>query len=369
MDLDQFQQKLDQEYQDFKSKVEKPNILLIGGTGVGKSSLINTCFGSELAQVGVGKPVTQHMDSYACDSVPVVLFDSKGYEIGSDKEKDFLNDVIDYVTSPKDTTNSIHIAWYCIAASATRIVDFDINTINQIKSSGVPIAIVLTKSDLLSEEDSKSFKNEIKNKLPEIAIFETTTNEKLNNLELSDLCQWSVDNLSIGLRLGFVSAQRKNINLKREESRKVIVQHSTSNAFIGFTPIPFSDAPILLTSQAAMIARILFIYDIGSLSDVIKDLVGGVAIGSLVSESGIWIVGQLLKFIPGIGTVAGGIINGSVAASLTYAIGFAVSELCAKLSEATLTGDSEKIKEFLNNISNFFSTELLKNFKLKQKES
>ena len=369
MDLDQFQQKLDQEYQDFKSKVEKPNILLIGGTGVGKSSLINTCFGSELAQVGVGKPVTQHMDSYSCDSIPIVLFDSKGYEIGSDKEKEFLNDVIKYATNPQATNNAIHIAWYCIAASATRIVDFDIKIINQIKASGIPIAIVLTKSDLLSEEDSKLFKNSIKKNLPEIDIFETTTNEELSNLELSDLCQWSVDNLSIGLKLGFVSAQRKNINLKREESRKIIIQHSTLNAFVGFTPIPFSDAPILLTSQAGMIARILFIYDIGSLSDVIKDLVGGVAVGSLVSESGIWIAGQLLKFIPGVGTITGGLINGSVAASLTYAIGLTVSELCAQLSEATLSGKSEIIKEFIENIPNFFSTELLKNFKQKQKES
>lgn len=184
MDLDQFQQKLDQEYQDFNNKVEKPNILLIGGTGVGKSSLINTCFGSELAQVGVGKPVTQHMDSYACDGVPIVLFDSKGYEIGSDKEKVFLEEIIAYTTNFKTGQDAIHIAWYCIQASGSRITDFDISIIKKIQQAGLPVAIVLTKSDLISDDDAKCLRSVLENALPDIQIFETSIREDLEHLQL-----------------------------------------------------------------------------------------------------------------------------------------------------------------------------------------
>ena len=55
MNFHQFEERLEKEFTEFKKDVKKPNILLIGATGVGKSSLINICFGEELARVGVGK--------------------------------------------------------------------------------------------------------------------------------------------------------------------------------------------------------------------------------------------------------------------------------------------------------------------------
>ncbi|MGL2550859.1 GTPase [Helicobacter pylori] len=63
-------------------KKEKPkmNVLLMGATGVGKSSLINALFGKEIAKAGVGKPITQHLEKYIDEQKGLILWDTKGIE-------------------------------------------------------------------------------------------------------------------------------------------------------------------------------------------------------------------------------------------------------------------------------------------------
>ncbi|MCX7066520.1 MAG: 50S ribosome-binding GTPase [Methylococcales bacterium] len=361
----QFEEKFEQAFVAFKRSVKKPNILLIGSTGVGKSSLINTCFGEDLAKVGVGQPVTKHIESFSCDSKSVVLFDTQGYEIGSGKEQKFLNEVVEYATDFRESDNPIHIAWYCIQAGGARIVDFDISIIQKIQQAGLPIAIVLTKADLLNEEDARKLRQTIKEWLPQIEVFETTIEDKLNNLQLAELCQWSVDNLPTGLQISFVAAQRKNINLKRAEANKIILQHIAGAGLVGFAPIPFANAPLLVSNQAGMIARILFIYDMGSYASQVKDL-AGVGLVSLMAQSSMWVVAELLKMFPAVGTVAGGMITGAVAATMVYAIGTTVSEFCATFSEKALSGNTTELKAFIDGKDTFFADEVTKNFKRKQ---
>jgi len=360
--FDSLKEKISQEYDKLKESVKKPNILIIGGTGVGKSSLVNICFGKDIAETGVGKPVTQSMKSYEIPDIPIVLFDTKGYETGSEKQSVFLNDVVNYAVENKEKQNKqIHIVWYCIQSSSHRVLDLDIEIISKFQKIGLPVAVVFTKCDLVTEDEILSMENEVSRALPDSPHFQLTIKRSLDYLDLEKLCNWSVENLPHGLKFAFISAQKVSLTAKKEEAKKIVIQHSSASAFVGFIPIPYSDAPILLGNQAGMLVRILFLYDMQSLIPTIQGMIGALGLPAVVSNTGIWMVGQLLKLIPGIGTIGGGLISASVASSLTASVGFAVIEFCHRLYILTLEGNSDKLEEYLKNSESLFESFIKEN--------
>ncbi|MER3393367.1 MAG: GTPase, partial [Microcella pacifica] len=64
-----------------RSRYGRFNLAVVGGTGVGKSSLINAVFGRDLAKVGKGLPVTRGAQYFHDESLGI--WDLEGFEIGS----------------------------------------------------------------------------------------------------------------------------------------------------------------------------------------------------------------------------------------------------------------------------------------------
>ena len=83
------------------------NILIVGRTGAGKSSLINYISGKEVARVGVGRPVTtrDELDSYRTNfmGVDIRLFDSWGIE--ADKTDDWKRRTMKVLQDEGDFTH------------------------------------------------------------------------------------------------------------------------------------------------------------------------------------------------------------------------------------------------------------------------
>lgn len=335
----------EKKYREFRTAIAKPNILLTGGTGVGKSALINTLFSAELAKVGAGKPQTQSIASYEGETV--TLFDSAGYETGEDNQQKYFDEVIGFILDrQKSPTTQIHLVWYCISCSSHRVLDIDLQIIQEVSRTR-PCAVVLTKADTLSEARADEMKAAIRAGVPGVALFETSTDTSLN-LKGNDLLEWSYQHLDESLREAFVSSLNEGIDMKLSEGRKACMIYAAAAAAIAASPIPFSDAALLVPNQIAMIARLASIWDLPNL----RSLAGSTVVSTLVSQLGRTLAGNLIKFIPGLGSWVGGAVNAAVASAITAAIGFSINEICGRIAR-------DRLQNKVNDLSSYFDTNAL----------
>lgn len=109
-----------------------------------------------------------------------------------------------------------------------------------------------------------------------------------------------------------------NFSTAEAQASKSIKYYAGAAAAIGASPIPVSDAVLLTALQAKMMNDVLSKYGVEtSLVDIIQQIIGA----RVVSMLGKAVAGNLIKLIPGAGSVIGGAINAGVASSITYTLG------------------------------------------------
>lgn len=330
------------EYKNERNSISAPNIIIMGATGVGKSSLVNMVFGSDLAKVGEGVPQTRGVKAYRNDLVQI--YDSEGYEHGGESQSRYKEQVMNFISDQSaKIVEKIHLAWYCISLPGHRVLDVDINTIKSVMESGIPVLAVFTKADEVSDKDEEDMRKALQSKIPGMAMVSVSEGDDVGE-PIENLIDWSYNNLDESLRRAFAAAARRAIVQKREQSKIIYLQHGALAATAAASPIPFSDAPILMGVQTAMIARIASVWDMASLEKV----VGGSFVTQLATIFGRTLVGNLVKLIPGVGTAAGALINGTVASSITVAMGWAISEIAEKVTSDQLAGKEVSFEKYMN---------------------
>lgn len=104
----------------------------------------------------------------------------------------------------------------------------------------------------------------------------------------------------------------------RRKSHSIIHAASLSAAIVAFSPIPFSDALLLVPIQLTMMARLHKLFGKTWSKSLGKSLSREFVMVGLGRSA----VGNVLKFVPVVGTVTGAAINASVAVTLTEALGW-----------------------------------------------
>ena len=336
------------EQQKATERLGHANILIGGQTGAGKSTLINAVFRVPLAEEGIGKPVTQHVQRHDVAGVPVTIFDTPGIELGQAK-----NDVIrEYKKTIADSrkgspSDVIHVAWYCINTGQARVQQYDTEIVRALAEE-VPVILVLTQC--IDDERANGLEEVIRaDKLPiDGAPVRTLARERrvaghtVPPRGLEELVERTNSILPEAVRRAFANAQGVVIRLKANQARAIVGASSVAAGGIGAAPIPVPDAAVLMPVQLGMLAGITAVFGIDMSHDRAVSLIRG-----LVGHGGVAVVGRqiaanLLKVLPGVS-----VINAAVAAALTAALGEAHIQLCSELLRRQATGKQMPEAEML----------------------
>ncbi|MGX4686094.1 GTPase [Vagococcus sp. JNUCC 83] len=341
MNQDDYKKYVEETFNNVKKEnkeLKNVNLLIAGKSGVGKSTLINTVFGEELVKTGVGKPVTDSIDLIEQKGFPVRIYDTVGFEINS-MGFDFKNVVkslkrhpiqqlIKKVQFTETMDDDIHVVWYVISGSGSRIEEAEISFIKWLVEQKLPVIIVLTKCFDINE--ATLLKNEIEQMIDlanDVVLVLAKATEYQAIFGIEELIDTTVTVLPEGLQTSFIHSQEASIKVKHDQAVKVVTATMAANFTTGFSPIIGTDSVVMAASQTAMMTKITSIYGIDVDKQKIETALASMLGVYTAIVSGKSIAGGIAKLVPGVGTIGGGLISGGVGMVITGALGYAYIEL------------------------------------------
>lgn len=320
----QFAEQLRQKLDEALVRLGRVNILIVGKTGVGKSTLVNAVFRGNLAETGDGRPVTRTTREIRKEGIPLSVFDTRGLEIG--EYQSTLQELEKFLLERRrseDPNQHIHIAWICVMEESRRVEDAE-TKLAEMLDRYVPIVAVVTKSIA-----DNGFRHKVQELLPQarntvrVLAKEMVLDggHTIPATGLENLVDITMTLVPESQRDALAAAQRVSINHKLQRAHAIVISLALSAGGVGATPIPFSDAIAIVPIQVTMLASISAVWGLPTSTAYLGTLVSGAITGAGGTLIGRAAAAELLKLIPGVGTVAGGIINAGVASALTTAFG------------------------------------------------
>lgn len=317
--------------------MDKGNVLVIGNSGVGKSTLINAVLGEERAETSWG-PVgtTRELKLYEVDGVPFRLIDTVGFEPSFIKERLAINAVRKW--SKESAKNGhedtgINVIWFCVDGTAAKLFPKTITNLSKATSmwESVPVVVVITKSFSVPDRErnigmindafakQKGFSKNLCKVLPVIASTFTLNDTAFAPPEgISELIDITNEIMPEGVKGGAKDIAKFKLNRKRALSQTTVGTATAAGVVVGAIPIPFSDAALLGPTEVAMFNALAKIYEIN------KDEKSKQLINSIIEAGTVGVAAKTalssLKAIPGI-NVAASVLNAIVAGVIIALLG------------------------------------------------
>ena len=340
---DWFGQAFSKAWRDKAEEIGRFNLAIFGKTGVGKSTLVNAIFGQEIAATGIGEPVTRAEHLYLHRSGTLGVLDTRGVEVGRDNDV-LIAELKDYLHGMrrKPLAEQLHVAWYCVRAGDRRFEATEAELVRALHDMGLPVILVLTqvpRSGTRVHPDAEALAASIAElRLPLVdglihytmALEDDFTGQAAYGLQ--ELLDATFRGAPEGVAHAITAAQRIDYARKRERAEKAIKTATGAATTAGASPIPFSDAAILVPLQIGMMASIAVTYGV----PLERSTAASLAATAAATTAGRSLVTNMLKFVPGAGTAVAAPISATVAGTFTYAMGHAWLRVCERLSRGEL---------------------------------
>ena len=317
--------------------MEKGNVLVIGNSGVGKSTLINAVLGEEKAKTGCGtKGTTEYLEIYESDEVPFRIIDSVGFEPSFIKKRQAVHAVKKWSreSAKKENENRpINVIWFCVDGMAKKLFSDTIKSLSSATSmwESVPVVVVITKSYGIPdrEEDvrmvynafaqQKRYSKNLRKVIPVVASAYVLNESAYAPPEgISELIDITNELMPEGIKAAEKDIYQFKLSRKRALAQGIVSVSTTAGITVGAVPVPLADAFILSSIEVAEINALARVYGINK-NEESKHFFNSIVEAGTVSAAARGAI-SALKGIPGV-NLAAGLVNAVIAGSFVAAIG------------------------------------------------
>ncbi len=314
--------------------MKKGNVLFLGNSGVGKTTLINSILGTDAA-TGIGvSGTTKETKIYENDDIPFRIIDTMGFEpVKFLQPNKAINDVKKWSKEAAlDNNEDTNIDLICLCVDGTssklfpKTIDDFLKAVSLWKT--VPIIVAITKSYSLPDREEnvnmvkKAFEGknrELRGIYPVVAASYVISDDyAVEPQGIDELIEGINALLPEGIQAAASDINKYILDRKRFLAHSTVAGITGVGVTVGLVPIPFSDALLLAPTEKLEIDAIARIYGVNS-NEGFKGLMNQMIEIGTVSVAAKGIISGL-KAIPGI-RIAASVINGVIAGIIVAAIG------------------------------------------------
>ncbi len=319
--------------------MKRGNVLVIGNSGVGKSTLINAVLGDEKAKTGWGTTgTTNRLELYEPenDEIPFRIIDTIGFQPGILQQQRAIRAVKKWskeCAKKGHEDNQINVIWFCVEGTSRKLFPETIKNLTRAASmwESVPVVVVITKSYSVPERTQnielvhnafaaqKRHGSNLRKVIPVVAApYVLNENAFAAPDGISELIETTNSLMPEGFKAAEKDLSKFILNRKRFLSQSVVTTATAAGVVVGAVPIPFSDAVLLTPTEIAEVNAIARIYGIGKDENSKQFLNSIVEVGTVSAAAKALI--SAFKAIPGI-NVAASIINAVIAGVIIAGLG------------------------------------------------